>query len=51
MGIAKQLSETSLAGLYRNPSAGVTDSGAGIHWTEKASTHIHQEVDHTLISN
>lgn len=49
MGIAKQLHETSLAGPYRNPSVGVTDSGAGIHWTEFG--HIHQNVHRTLISN
>lgn len=48
MEIAKQLHETSLAGPYRNPSVGVTDSGAGIHWILNV---MHQNVDRTLMSN
>lgn len=49
MGIAKQLHETSLAGPYRNPNVDVADSGAGTHWMDFEC--IHQNVDHTLISN
>lgn len=49
IGIAKQLHETSLAAPYRNPSVGVTDSGEEIHWMDFGC--IHQNVDHTLISN